>query len=143
MSVQYSTAVRMNMLDVIENTIGGNARIRFYTGAKPTLCTDAPTGFLLATMALTGASGDWMSAAGAAGNVVTKTKNASSAWTTTAGTAGVIGYYRIYDASDTVCHEQGTVTVTGGGGDITVDNTTIALNQTITITDKTITAGNA
>ena len=57
--------------------------------------------------------------------------------------SGNIGYYRIYDASETVCHEQRTVTATGGGGDITVDNVTIAIGQALTITGKTITAGNA
>lgn len=143
MAVNYSTAVRIAMLDVIESTIGGNARIRFYSGTKPTACSDASTGTLLATMALTGAGGDWMSAASAAGNVVTKAKNGASTWTTTGVAAGNIGYYRIYDASETVCHEQGTVTATGGGGDITVDNVTIAIGQALTITGKTITAGNA
>ncbi len=143
MSVNYSTAVRIAMLDVIESTVGGNARIRFYSGTKPSVCSDASTGTLLATMALTGAGGDWMSAASAAGNVVTKAKNPSSTWTTTGAAAGNIGYYRIYDASETVCHEQGTVTATGGGGDMTVDNVTIAIGQALTITGKTITAGNA
>lgn len=143
MAVNYSTAVRIAMLDIIESTIGGNARIRFYTGTKPSICSDASTGTLLATMALTGAGGDWMAAASAAGNVVTKAKNGASTWTTTGVAAGNIGYYRIYDASETVCHEQGTVTATGGGGDITVDNVTIAIGQALTITGKTITAGNA
>lgn len=143
MAVNYSTAVRIAMLDIIESTIGGNARIRFYSGTKPIACSDASTGTLLATMALTGAGGDWMSAASAAGNVVTKAKNGASTWTTTGVAAGNIGYYRIYDASETVCHEQGTVTATGGGGDITVDNVTIAIGQALTITGKTITAGNA
>lgn len=143
MAVNYSTAVRIAMLDTIESTIGGNARIRFYSGTKPAICSDASTGTLLATMALTGAGGDWMAAASAAGNVVTKAKNVASTWTTTGVAAGDIGYYRIYDASETVCHEQGTVTATGGGGDMTVDNVTIAIGQALTITGKTITAGNA
>lgn len=143
MAVQYSTAVRIAMLDAIESTIGANARIVFYTGSKPALCSDAPTGTVVATLALTGNSGDWMSAASAAGNVVTKNKHPSSAWSASASSAGTVGYYRIYDSTLTTCHEQGTVTATGGGGDITLDNVVVALSQTITVTSKTITAGNA
>ena len=143
MGVQYSTAVRIAMLDSIETAIGPNARIIFYTGAKPALCSDAPTGTVVATLALTGNSGDWMSAASASANIVTKTKNPASSWSSTASSAGTVGYYRIYDSTVSVCHEQGTVTATGGGGDITLDNVVVALNQTITITSKVITAGNA
>lgn len=143
MAVQYSTAVRIAMLDAIESATGSNARVVFYTGAKPSLCSDAATGTTIATLALTGNSGDWMSAASAAGNVVTKTKHPSSAWSAAAASGGTIGYYRIYDATMTTCHEQGTVTNTGGGGDITLDSATVSIGQTITITGKTITAGNA
>ena len=82
MAVNFSTAVRIAELDAIETAIGANARIRFYSGSKPTACSDAPTGTLLATMTLTGASGDWLSAASATGNVVTKVKNPASTWRT-------------------------------------------------------------
>ncbi len=37
--------------------------------------------------------------------------------------AGTVGHYEIMDSTGTVCHEQGTVTATGGGGDMTVVNT--------------------
>lgn len=140
MAVDYSTGVRIGMLDAIETAIGAGPVLRFYSGTKPGKCSDASTGTLLASITLTG---DFMSGASAAGNVVTKAKNPASTWSGQATTGGVIGYYRIYDSSQTTCHEQGTVTATGGGGDITIDNTTVALNQTITITGKTITAGNA
>lgn len=144
MSVQYSTGVRINMLDSIETTIGANAKLVFYTGAKPTTCADAASGTVVATLSLTGAGGDWMSAASAASNVVTKDKNPASAWSVAASNAGTVGHYRIYDSSLTTCHEQGTVTTTAvGTGDITLDNTVVTAGQTITITGKTITAGNA
>lgn len=139
MAVDYSTGVRIAMLDAIETAIGPSPVLRFYSGTKPGKCSDAP-GTLLASITLTG---DFMSGASAAGNVVTKAKNPASTWSAQANPGGVIGYYRIYDSTLTTCHEQGTVTATGGGGDITIDNTTVALNQTITITSKTITAGNA
>lgn len=144
MTVQYSTAVRINMLDAIEVICGYNPRLVFYAGTKPTLCSDSiGAATTLATLPLTGAGGDFMSPAAAVGNVVTKAKNPASTWTATASGSGTASFYRLWDATMTTCHEQGTVTATGGGGDITLDNTTIAINQTITVTGKTITAGNA
>jgi hypothetical protein len=38
---------------------------------------------------------------------------------------------------------QGTVTATGGGGDMTVDNVSFAAAQAFTVTSFTLTAGNA
>jgi hypothetical protein len=38
---------------------------------------------------------------------------------------------------------QGTVTATGGGGDMTVDNTSFATGQAFTVTVFTLNAGNA
>ena len=149
MGVQYSTAVRIAMLDAIEvgavggnGGIGPNARLVFYAGAKPALCSDPAVGTVVATLALTGNSGDWMAAASASGNVVTKAKHGSSSWTAVAGNPGTVTYYRIYDSTVTTCHEQGTVTVSAGGGDITLDSIVVSTGQTITITNKTITAGN-
>lgn len=40
-------------------------------------------------------------------------------------------------------HCQGTVTATGGGGDLTVDNTSIAAAQAVTITSFSFTDANA
>ncbi|MCY1248013.1 hypothetical protein D9M72_613970 [compost metagenome] len=60
----------------------------------------------------------------------------------TAGAAGTAAHYRIKDSAGTTCHMQGTVTVTGGGGDLTVDNAVIASGQTVQITGWTITEGN-
>jgi len=60
-----------------------------------------------------------------------------------AGAGTDIGYYRIYNNAGSTCHEQGTVTATGGGGDITVNNVNIADGQAISITSKTLNGGNA
>ena len=38
------------------------------------------------------------------------------------------------NAAGTVCHAQGTVTGTGGGGDVEVQNTNIAVDQTVVFT---------
>ena len=64
-------------------------------------------------------------------------------WTVAAVAAGTAAHYRIVDNAGTTCHEQGSVTLTGGGGDMTLDNTSIAAAQVVTITAKTLTAGGA
>lgn len=134
MPVQFSVAVRNAMLDSVETTIGASPRLRFFTGSVPANCAAASTGTQLVDMAL---PADFMAAAS------NGTKALSGTWQGTGAAAGSAGYYRIFDSAGTTCHEQGTVTATGGGGDITLDNVSIASGQQVTITSKTFTAGNA
>jgi hypothetical protein len=134
MAVQYSVEVRNAMLDVIESTTGATARLRIYSGTAPANTAAAATGTLLVDMTL---PSDWMNAASGG------TKTLLGTWQTTGSGTNTAGYYRIWNSGVTRCDEQGTVTATGGGGDITLDNTSIASGQTVTITSKTITAPNA
>lgn len=134
MSVQYSAAVRNAMVDAIESTISTSPKLRFYTGAAPANCAAAASGTLLVEMSL---PSDWMSAASSG------VKSQVGTWQANASAAGTAGHYRIVDTAGTTCHEQGTITATGGGGDMTLDNTNIANGQLVTITSKTITAGGA
>jgi hypothetical protein len=60
-----------------------------------------------------------------------------------ADAAGTAGHFRIYASNGTTAKMQGTVTATGGGGDMTLDNVVIALGQVVTITGFTLTAPNA
>ena len=59
---------------------------------------------------------------------------------TSADASGTIAHFRIYG---TTAHMQGTVTVTGGGGDITLDAVVVTGGQQITITSFTLTAPGA
>jgi hypothetical protein len=59
-----------------------------------------------------------------------------------ADAAGTAAHYRIYASDGTTAHLQGTVTATGGGGDLTVDNTSFAAGQSFTITSYSWTAAN-
>lgn len=135
MTIQLSVAVRNARLDAIETAIGTSAIMRLRSGAPPANCAAADSGTLLATINL---ASDW---AGAASAGTKAWNNLPVAFTGAA--AGVIGHYRIYASDGTTCHEQGTVTVTGGGGDLTTDNVNIAVSQNGTITGKSLTDGNA
>ncbi|MDX0716550.1 hypothetical protein GOD67_28010 [Sinorhizobium medicae] len=135
MALQYSTAVRNAKLDAVETTIGASAVLKIRTGAPPANCAAADSGTVLATCNL---PADWMAAASGG------TKAKSGTWEdTSADAAGTAGHYRIYASDGTTCHEQGTVTLTGGGGDMTVDNTSFAVGQAFTVTSYTKTAGNS
>lgn len=53
-----------------------------------------------------------------------------------AGTGTACTKFEATDSDNNVIY-SGTVTVTGGGGDITIDNTSIAENQTVNLTSLT------
>lgn len=135
MAIQLSVTARNARLDAIETAIGTSAILRIRSGAVPATCATADAGTVLATLSL---PADWMAAA-ASGS-----KAMSGTWQDTAAdAAGTAGHFRIYDSTGTTCHLQGTITATGGGGDLTLDNTSIAANQQVSITSFTLTDGNA
>lgn len=135
MTLQLSVPVRNARLDSIESTIGTSAILRLRTGAAPATCATADSGTLVAEMTL---PSDWMAAASAGAKAL------SGTWQdTSANAAGTVAHFRIYDSGGTVCGIQGTVTITGGGGDMTLDNNVLALGQQVTITSFTLTDGNA
>jgi hypothetical protein len=138
MALQYSVTLRNNQLDSIETTTGVTARLRLYSGAPPANCATAASGTLLVDMTL---PSDWMAAASAGSKAKLGTWTATGAAGAGSGTSA--GYFRIWDSAVTNCHLQGTVTITGGGGDMTLDNPNIATGQSVTINTFTITAGNA
>jgi hypothetical protein len=135
MTLQISVAVRNAMLDTIESTIGTSAILKIRTGTQPTNCAAEDTGTVLATMNL---PSDWMAAANAG------SKALSGTWQdTSADATGTAAHFRVYASDGTTCHMQGSITATGGGGDMTLDNTSITQGQSITISSFTLTAGNA
>lgn len=135
MALQYSVAVRNGQLNSIETTIGTSAVLKIRSGSPPANCAAADSGTALAVLNL---PSDWMAAA-SAGSV-----SKSGTWEELAADAtGTAGHWRLYASDGTTCHAQGTCTATGGGGDMTLDNTSINVGQTVTVTGFTINAGNA
>jgi hypothetical protein len=135
MAVQLSVAVRNARLDAVETNIGTSAVLRIRSGAPPATCATADSGTLLAEMSL---PSDWMAAAASGSKAISGTWQDLSA-----NAAGTAGHFRIYDSGGTICGIQGTITATGGGGDMTLDNTSIASAQQVTITSFTLTDANA
>lgn len=134
MAVQNSARVRNAMNNARETTIGPSPTLVLRSGPPPANCAAADTGTVLATIPL---PADW------AADAANGAKTLLGTWTDTAAdAAGTAGHYRIV-GTGSVVDEQGTVTATGGGGDITLDNPTLAVGQQITITAYTYTQGGA
>lgn len=134
MTIQHSVAVRNARLDAIETTVGTSPILEIRTGAQPANCAASDSGTLLASITL---PSDWMAAASSGSKAKSGTWQDSSANAT-----GTAAHFRIKDSTGTTCHQQGSVTATGGGGDMTVDNTSFASGQSFTVTGYTLTDGN-
>lgn len=134
MALKYSTGVRNAKLDAIESTIGTSAVMKIRTGSVPASVATADSGTVLATLSL---PSDWMAAASSG------SKAKSGTWEdTSADNTGTAGHFRIYASDGTTAHIQGTVTATGGGGDMTVDNTSFASGQAFSISSFSISDNN-
>ena len=124
------------MLDAIETATGTSAILKIRTGAQPATCATADSGTVLATINL---ASDW--AAAASGG--TKSWSGVPVSDSSADATGTAAHFRLYASDGTTCHEQGTVTITGGGGDLTVDSTSFTIAQQFNITAWTWTAPGA
>jgi hypothetical protein len=135
MAIKLSESVRNAMLDAIESTIGTDPVLKIRTGAAPADVATADSGTVLATLTL---PTDWMAAAASGA------KAKSGTWEdTSADNTGSAAHFRIYASNGTTQHLQGTVTATGGGGDMEVNNTSFVSTQAFSVTSFTLTAGNA
>lgn len=135
MSVQWSATLRNALLDQIETTIGVSAVVKFFTGSPPANCAAADSGTKIVEFDL---ASDWAAAASGGSKSFNNTPISATAVAT-----GTLGYYRVYNSTAVTCHEQGTITATGGGGDLTVDNTSVTSGQTVNITSWSKTASGA
>lgn len=133
MTRQFSTTVRNDLAGRLEVVVGASPTLEIRSGAPPASCASADSGTLLASLAL---PADWLGAASAGAVASTAT------WTLYGSASGTAAHYRI-KASGGTCHEQGTVTATGGGGDMTLNSTTIVPLAAISITAYSFGVGGA
>lgn len=134
MAVQLSVTARNDRLDQLEDTIGASGHLKIWSGSPPANCAAADSGTLLSTIDL---PADWM--ADAAAGVKSLLGDWSDAEADGDGTAG---HFRVYENGYTECHMQGTVTGTGGGGDMEVNNTDFATGQPFSVTSFDLTEAN-
>lgn len=127
MALSYSTTLRNNGLDEITALIDAGA------GAGKLKIQVSGGGTTLSTHALSDPS-----AGAASAGVLTFNAIADD---TSADDTGTAAQFVLTDDADTVV-VTGSVTATGGGGDIELSSTSITLGDTVSISSLTITEGN-
>lgn len=141
MPLRVSTGLRNTALDNFLNTGAGvnfdSGVLEYRTGSQPASADDAPTGTILVSMPLPADAFAAASAGSAAKN---------GTWEDTSADAnGTAGWFRLKTSGDgggsstTDRRIDGTITATGGGGQIELDNTTIGIGQLVTQSTFTLT----
>ena len=112
----------------------GAAYIKIWTGSMPTDCQAADSGTLLAQLTCSdpafGSAADINPGARATANAITGDSSANN--------TGTAGHFRAYDSNDR-CIIQGTVTATGGGGDLELNSVSISAGVQVDVTAWTVT----
>ena len=130
--MQFSAVTRNALLDAIGEAVGAYAILKILSGSVPANCAAGDSGVVLAAIGL---PGDWM------GNAANGSKTKLGTWSDVdADASGTAGYFRLYATDGTTCYMQGTITATGGGGDLELSSTAIAVGQTVFISGFTLTA---
>lgn len=128
MVLDYNNALANAALNSIYDTNFPAGSIVEIRSGAPAGAEAAAGGVLLAS--ITTPAGPWAAAA-------TGSKAKTGTWQDTAADAtGTAGHFRLKNAAGTLL-EEGTITATGGGGDMTLDNISIAINQVVTVTGYT------
>jgi hypothetical protein len=137
MALRINNNVAKAMCDAIVDALdagSGAGYVQIRTGSAPTNCEDANSGTLLATLTCSdpafGAAADAAPGATATADTVTGDSSADA--------TGTAAHYRAFD-SDNVCVMQGTVTATGGGGDMTLNSVSVTSGVAVDITSWTVT----
>lgn len=129
MTIRISTGLR----NQLANSVGGSFdsdTLEIRVGTQPASADDTVSGSLLVQMTLPA------DAFGAA-NAGAIQKNGT--WQdTSANDTGIAGWFRLKNGDDTL-RIDGSVTVTGGGGNLTLNSISIVAGGTVTVTSFSIT----
>ncbi len=132
MAIQLSVAVRDARADSWEATVGTAPKLQIRSGAQPANCAAADSGTLLCEMDL---PSDYLTASSSG------VKSKSGTWSGVGVAAGTAGHFRIKNTAGSICHMQGSVGTSGT--DMIIDNASIAVDQSVTVTAFSTTEPNA
>lgn len=129
MTTRISTAARNAAIAPVGALLNGGT-IEIRTGSQPATPGTAATGTVLGTLTL---------AATAFGSPSTGVITAAAiTGDSSADASGTAGWFRAYDSSTNAVID-GSITATGGGGDMTLDNVAVVAGGTINMTSWTLT----
>jgi hypothetical protein len=135
MTISYSTAIRNAQMDAITTDAGASALLRIYSGTIPTAIGTALGAQVLLAELVCNAT----FAPGAASGVLTLNSIANDASADATGTAS---FFRIYRSNGTTGCVQGSVTATGGDGDMTLATVSLVAGAVVSVTSAVFTRGN-
>lgn len=139
MPIRISTGLRNAAADGIGNAMDTTGRISVYSGLPPADPQTAASGVLLATLTMSADAFAVAATGAAAANAITGGSAAAT---------GTAGWFRMWKTVDTAPGSagvaadkriDGTVTATGGGGDITFDSVSFVAGGAINMTGFTLT----
>lgn len=111
-------------------TLTNGGTINIYTGAQPATPGTAASGTLLGTLTLSATA----FGAASAGTITAAAITGDSV----ADASGTAGYFRVF-GSTSVAVIDGTVSASGGGGELVLSSVSIVAGGTINVTSYTIT----
>jgi hypothetical protein len=124
MTIRLNDATKNAILDSGFDAVFNDGTLEIRTGTQPAAASDAASGTLLASITL---PADAFAAASSGA------KAKSGTWSdASANATGDAGWFRMKNGDDSA-RLDGSVTATGGGGDLTLDNVSIASGQAVTI----------
>ena len=134
MATRISVAAQnasVNALTALLNVASAAGHVKIYTGTQPASVGTAATGTLLSTLTLSVTAFGSAASGTATANAITSDTNAAA--------SGTAGWFRAFDSAGTAVID-GSVTATGGGGDMTLNSTSIVAGGTVACSSWTITA---
>lgn len=131
MAISLSDARANAALDTLTASCA-SGKLRIYSGTPPADADTALSGnTLLAELTMNATA-----FGSAASGVLTANSITSDSAADATGTAA---FFRIYQSNGTTCVLQGTVTATGGGGDMEVGTVSFVANAVISVSSLTLT----
>lgn len=133
MAIAYATAVRTDRMTTTNTDIGASCKIELYTGTRPASPQVAvSTQTLLVT--LTGNAGGF-------GSVTSGVLTAAAITSGVAVGAGTATWFRLFKSDGTTVVMDGNVGASGS--DLNINNTSIAIGQTVACASWVMTEGDA
>lgn len=129
-----TTRIAVAVADAMANAAGPLANggsIKIYTGAQPATVATAASGTLLGTLTLSATAFGSSSSGTITANAITGDSSADN--------SGTAGWFRAFKSDGTTAIIDGSVTATGGGGDMQLDSVAIVAGGTISVSSWTIT----
>lgn len=135
MATRISTGAAQAACNAVVDLLDGGAGagyVEIRTGSQPATVATAASGTLLGTLTLSDPA--FGNATAASPSVATASAITSD---TNADASGTAGWFRGYDSTGAAVID-GSITATGGGGDMTLDTVSIVAGGTIALTSWTI-----